>query len=72
MTIRAANVVVATNTPINDRFTIHTKQAPYRTYAIAATIPRGSVAHALMWDTCDPYHYVRVHPAGDSTFAVRG
>ena len=59
VTIRAADVVVATNTPVNDRFTIHTKQAPYRTYAIAAHIPRGSVARALLWDTCEPYHYVR-------------
>ena len=32
----AAAVVVATNTPINDLVAIHTKQAPYLTYAIGA------------------------------------
>ena len=32
--VRAREGVVATNSPINDRFAIHTKQAPYRTYAI--------------------------------------
>src|SRR5204863_5000243 len=30
--ITAGAIVVATNTPINDRVTIHTKQATYRTY----------------------------------------
>lgn len=32
-------VVVATNTPINDRVAIHTKQAPYMTYVIGARVP---------------------------------
>ena len=63
--VRAADVVVATNTPVNDRFTIHTKQAPYRTYVIAAPVPRGSVGAVLLWDTCDPYHYVRTHRSTD-------
>ena len=53
-------IVVATNTPINDRVVIHTKQAPYMTYAIGARVPRGSVTKALYWDTPDPYHYVRL------------
>jgi glycine/D-amino acid oxidase-like deaminating enzyme/nitrite reductase/ring-hydroxylating ferredoxin subunit len=60
--VECREVVVATNTPINDRFVIHTKQAAYRTYAIGAWIPKGALAHALYWDTGDPYHYVRVHP----------
>ncbi len=58
--ITAQKLVVATNTPINDRFAIHTKQAPYRTYVVAAMIPKDSVPLALYWDTQDPYHYVRV------------
>jgi glycine/D-amino acid oxidase-like deaminating enzyme/nitrite reductase/ring-hydroxylating ferredoxin subunit len=58
--ITADAVVVATNTPVNDRFAIHTKQAPYITYVIGARVPRGSVTRALLWDTPDPYHYVRL------------
>jgi glycine/D-amino acid oxidase-like deaminating enzyme/nitrite reductase/ring-hydroxylating ferredoxin subunit len=58
--ITAEKVVVASNTPINDVLTIHSKQAPYRTYAVAALIPKDSVPLALYWDTEDPYHYVRV------------
>lgn len=58
--ITADNVVVATNSPVNDWVILHTKQTAYRTYVIGARIPRGSVPRALLWDTSDPYHYVRV------------
>jgi len=54
-------VVVATNVPINDRVTIHTKQAPYMSYVIAARVPPGTVPPVLSWDTGDPYHYLRLH-----------
>ena len=63
--VQANAVVVATNTPINDRVTIHTKQAPYRTYVIGALIEKGAVPKALYWDTDDPYHYVRLQPLSD-------
>jgi glycine/D-amino acid oxidase-like deaminating enzyme/nitrite reductase/ring-hydroxylating ferredoxin subunit len=53
-------IVVATNTPVNDRVAIHTKQAPYVTYVIGIQVPKGSVTRALFWDTPDPYHYVRL------------
>jgi glycine/D-amino acid oxidase-like deaminating enzyme/nitrite reductase/ring-hydroxylating ferredoxin subunit len=62
--VTADAIVIATNTPINDLITIHTKQAPYTTYVIGARIPPGSVTKALYWDTLDSYHYVRVQ-AGD-------
>jgi glycine/D-amino acid oxidase-like deaminating enzyme/nitrite reductase/ring-hydroxylating ferredoxin subunit len=58
--VTAEAIVIATNTPVNDIVTIHTKQASYTTYVIGARIPRGSVTRALFWDTADPYHYVRV------------
>ncbi|WOS66135.1 FAD-dependent oxidoreductase [Sinorhizobium fredii] len=56
--------VVATNSPINDRVAIHTKQAPYRTYAMSFEIRAGIIADGLYWDTEDPYHYVRLQPGG--------
>ncbi|MGH2394903.1 MAG: FAD-dependent oxidoreductase, partial [Candidatus Limnocylindria bacterium] len=62
--VTADDVVVATNSPFIDRFAVHTKQAPYRTYALAAELPRGAVPHGLYWDTLDPYHYVRLAPSG--------
>ena len=68
ITARAA--VVATNSPIVDRFALHTKMAPYRTYAIAFAIPRGAIPDALYWDTLDPYHYVRLQPGDGRTDAL--
>jgi len=71
--ISASSIVAATNTPVNDIVTMHTKQFPYRTYVIAATIPRNAVKPALWWDTGDqeskwitaPYHYVRTQSYSD-------
>lgn len=64
-TVTADAVVVATNSPINDRVTLHTKQAPYTSYVVAAEVAAGSVTKALYWDTLDPYHYVRVQSQPD-------
>lgn len=67
-TIKARHIVVATNTPVNDRVTMHTKQHAYRTYVVGMSIPKGRLPYALWWDTGDqdssrdnkPYHYVRL------------
>ena len=63
--IRAGAAMFATNSPVNDRVKVHTKQVPMRTYAIAGKVPSGSIEDALIWDTLWPYHYVRLQPAGD-------
>jgi glycine/D-amino acid oxidase-like deaminating enzyme/nitrite reductase/ring-hydroxylating ferredoxin subunit len=76
-TITSKAVCVCTNASITDMVQTHAKQAPYRTFAIAAVVPRGSVSPGLYWDTLDPYHYVRIqsldepHPGvlkGDTLF----
>lgn len=59
-------VVVATNTPINDVFAIHTKQAPYRSYVLCHLVAKNSVPAGLYWDTLEPYHYVRTQPLDDT------
>ncbi|MBP2434035.1 FAD-dependent oxidoreductase [Bradyrhizobium elkanii] len=66
-TIRAKHAVVATNSSISDRFAIHTKTAPYRTYVITFEIKRGALPDALYWDTEEPYHYVRLQPGPANT-----
>ena len=60
--VKAEHLVIATNTPINDRVALHTKQSTYMTYVIAGRIPKGSVRRVLLWDTLEPYHYVRTAP----------
>jgi glycine/D-amino acid oxidase-like deaminating enzyme/nitrite reductase/ring-hydroxylating ferredoxin subunit len=65
--IEAKYVVIATNSPVNNKYAIHLRQYPYRTYVIGAKIKKGSLPTSLWWDTGDfsvngefpPYHYVR-------------
>jgi len=59
-TVKCQAMVVATNSPVNDRLVIHTKQHPYRTYVVGLRVPAGKVERALYWDYADPYHYVRL------------
>lgn len=58
--IQCDAIVVATNTPVNDRIAIHARQRPYRTYVIGLSVPVGTIPQVLYWDTADPYHYVRL------------
>ena len=65
-TIRAGAAVFATNSPTNDKVVLHTKAMPMRTYAIAGRVPKGSAPDALIWDTLEAYHYVRIQELGES------
>lgn len=66
-------VVVAANVPFNDRVTMHTKMAAYRTYCVGLRVPREE-RPALFWDTSDPYHYVRwgKDPEGNGDILIVG
>jgi glycine/D-amino acid oxidase-like deaminating enzyme/nitrite reductase/ring-hydroxylating ferredoxin subunit len=65
--IKAAAIVVATNTPVNNKYRMHLKQFAYRTYVIGFKIKKDHLPAALWWDTGDfsvnaeipPYHYIR-------------
>lgn len=67
--IEAKNLIVATDSPVNNRFHIHTKQYPYRTYAMAFKLTSKVKEECLLWDTEDPYHYIRFV---DDTLVVGG
>jgi glycine/D-amino acid oxidase-like deaminating enzyme/nitrite reductase/ring-hydroxylating ferredoxin subunit len=68
--VKAGFVVVATNSPVNNRYTMFAKQYAYRTYVIGALVQKDQLPKALWWDTGDfgnssknhPFHYVRLHP----------
>jgi glycine/D-amino acid oxidase-like deaminating enzyme/nitrite reductase/ring-hydroxylating ferredoxin subunit len=62
----ARAIVVATHTPFHERVVMHTKQAAYRTYVVAAECARDELPDALVWDDADPYHYVRWVADGDT------
>ena len=73
--VQAGAAIVATNAPMNDRLAIHTKQAPYTTFVIAAAIERDSVPAVLACDTLEPYHYIRTYSppdGGDDLLLIGG
>ena len=69
--LRAPHAVMAANAALGD-LPIQTKMEPYRAYAIAGPVPKGSVEDALVWDTLDNYHYVRIQPAADHDVLIVG
>lgn len=58
-TVLAQSVVVTTNSPVFDYAMLFARQAPNRTYVIAARLPAGEIKKALYWDTASPYHFIR-------------
>jgi glycine/D-amino acid oxidase-like deaminating enzyme/nitrite reductase/ring-hydroxylating ferredoxin subunit len=66
----AHSLVLATNYPLKSK--MFAQLPAYRTYAIAIPIPPGSFPKALLWDTGDPYHYVRTQPDGDKDLLIVG
>ena len=72
-TVACDYVVIATHVPLMGKSGLvgavlfQAKLAPYTSYAVGAKVPKGTVPQALFWDTCDPYHYLRVdgHPRHD-------
>lgn len=65
-------IVVATHVPFNDRLVLHTKQAAYRSYVIAARLTGDAMPDALLWDTLSPYHYLRVASDGADRWLLVG
>ncbi len=71
--VTAAHAVFATNSPINDRVALHSKMAPYRTYAMAFTMPQRHAAGRALLGHGRPYHYVRLNPGpGTTDYLIAG
>jgi glycine/D-amino acid oxidase-like deaminating enzyme len=70
--VKTKSAVIATNSPIDPKLAIHSKQAPYRTYVLGAEIPKRKIADLLYWDTEDAYHYVRLQPGSRRDMLIVG
>jgi glycine/D-amino acid oxidase-like deaminating enzyme/nitrite reductase/ring-hydroxylating ferredoxin subunit len=70
--VTTGDAVIATNSPVSDYVSIHTKQTAYRTYVIGYRIKKNSVPAFLYWDTESPYHYVRVYKEKDADILIIG
>jgi glycine/D-amino acid oxidase-like deaminating enzyme/nitrite reductase/ring-hydroxylating ferredoxin subunit len=58
--IKSDSIVLATNYPIMSK--MFAKLPAYRTYVLGSRIPKNSIESCLIWDTGDPYIYVRTQP----------
>jgi glycine/D-amino acid oxidase-like deaminating enzyme/nitrite reductase/ring-hydroxylating ferredoxin subunit len=69
----ADQVIVATDSPVVNRFLILSKIAAYRTYALAFRSPENqSLPKALFWDIETPYHYLRTQKIDGDDFIIVG
>ena len=71
-TVKAKWFLSCSNVPFAGSDTIHTKVQPYRTYVVAARVPKNVFGEALYWDTEDPYHYTRVEHKADHDLVILG
>jgi glycine/D-amino acid oxidase-like deaminating enzyme/nitrite reductase/ring-hydroxylating ferredoxin subunit len=69
-TISASSIVLATNYPIMSR--MFAELPAYRTYAIGVRVSKGAMGKNLLWDTGDPYHYVRIQEEKDQDLLIVG
>lgn len=58
--IRARSVIYATHMPPNINL-FNFECAPYRSYVLAVKLHSGKYPDALIYDSQEPYHYVRTH-----------
>lgn len=70
--VDCASVILATGVPFEDRLSMHTKEAAYRSYVSVFEWRHKDVSPALWWDTEDPYHYVRCFEKDGKCFLVVG
>jgi len=76
--IHTNKVVIATNVPIMGKDGLvsaslfQTKIAPYSSYVIGAKIPKGKYPEVSLWDTTDPYYYLRVDKGAKHDYAIFG
>ena len=69
--IRARAVIYATHTPPNINL-FNFECAPYRSYVLAVKLHGGKYPDALIYDSQEPYHYVRSHIVEDEELLLIG
>lgn len=70
--IKAQTVIYATHIPPGGINVLHFRNAPYRSYVIAATLKDGAYPRDLLYDMQDPYHYFRTHTIDGQQYLVAG
>jgi glycine/D-amino acid oxidase-like deaminating enzyme/nitrite reductase/ring-hydroxylating ferredoxin subunit len=71
-------VVIATHVPLMGKTgtlsaaLFQTKIAPYTSYVLGAKIPRDKFDEISLWDTNDPYNYLRIDRGPKTDYAIFG
>ncbi len=71
-------VVIGTHVPLAGKTgllpasLLQTKLASYSSYVVSGQLARGSVPELSMWDTGDPYYYLRVDSGADADRVIFG
>jgi glycine/D-amino acid oxidase-like deaminating enzyme/nitrite reductase/ring-hydroxylating ferredoxin subunit len=71
ISIKAKKVVYATHMPPNINV-FNFKCAPYRSYVMAVRLKNGNYPDALIYDTQEPYHYIRSHTIDGQELLIAG
>lgn len=78
VTLSGDYLIIATHVPLMGQTGMasaalfQTKLVSYSSYAIAAAVPKGRLPEVLLWDTANPYHYLRVDRGRGSDLAIFG
>lgn len=70
--IKAKTMIYATHIPPGGVNVLHFRNAPYRSYVIAATLKNGAYPPDLVYDMQDPYHYFRTHTIDGQQYLIAG
>lgn len=70
--IKAKTVVYATHIPPGGVNVLHFRNAPYRSYVIAAALNDDNYPDALVYDMQEPYHYFRTHEIDGQKYLIAG
>lgn len=69
--IKTKHVIYATHTPPGINI-LHTRCAPYRSYALAVTLNDNMYPDALVYDLDEPYHYYRTQEVDGIKYLIFG
>jgi len=70
-TFSATNVIYATHIPPGINL-LHLRCVPYRSYAMAVTLPEDEYPEGLIYDMYDPYHYYRTQEVNGKKYLIAG
>lgn len=76
--VQCQTLIIATDVPVEGTTgalrsaLFQTKIAPYSTYAVGGKLPGNLIPSMSLWDTSDPYYYLRIERTSSGGYAILG